>query len=139
MRKNVFLILTLMLMTAIAAIAQTQDPAKPAQKESAKDASIAGAWNIVITTEQGERPPGEITFTQEKEAIKVTMSGPQGASLKAEGTLKDGVIQWTAVVSTSQGDFPLTFKGKVEGEKMSGDVQMGDFGTATWSATKVKK
>jgi len=32
----------------------------------------------------------------------------------------------------------MTFRGKVDGETMAGEIQMGDFGTTSWSAKKKK-
>jgi hypothetical protein len=144
MRKNVIVVFCIFLMAlAVPAFAQTQDqkkePPKEQAKEPAKDASIAGVWTMSLQMPQGEMPPSDITITQEKDTIKVIMPGPQDMSLSGAGTIKDGAVQWTVVVNTPQGDFTLAFKGKVDGEKMSGDCQMGDFGTATWAATKKKQ
>jgi len=32
----------------------------------------------------------------------------------------------------------VTYKGKVNGDSMAGDVQMGDFGSMTWTAVRKK-
>ena len=142
MRKYMLLLLICLLAFALPGLAQTQDPAKAPPKEQPKeppkDTGIGGVWIMTMQMPQGEMPPNEVTFTQEKEAIKVSMPGPQGITIAGEGTVKEGVVQWTSVISTPNGDFTLLFKGKVDGEKMSGEVQMGDFGTATWAATKKK-
>lgn len=118
---------------------QSKDPAKDQTKEQPKDINISGIWEMTFQTPQGDRPPTDTTFTQEKETLKVTLSGPQGVTLTGEGTIKEGVVQWSMTINGPQGDFTLLFKGKVDGEKMSGDVQMGDYGSFTWVATKKKK
>lgn len=45
---------------------------------------------------------------------------------------------WDLTVQTPQADFVLMSSGKIDGEKMAADVQMGDFGTSSWSAKKKK-
>jgi len=66
------------------------------------------------------------------------MMGPQGMEMKGEGTLKQNDVEWTMVISAPMGEFVLVFKGKVDGETMSGEVQAGDFGSSPWSAKKKK-
>jgi hypothetical protein len=59
-----------------------------------------------------------------------------GGEVKAEGTIKGNEIEWTITRSIPRGDFTITYKGKVEGNSMSGTVQMGDFGSREWTAKK---
>ena len=139
MRKNVLILFGVILLAfAASAMSQAKDPVKEPPKEQAKDINITGAWDMVTQTPNGDMP-GEATFTQEKETVKVAMTGPQGMPLSGEGTIKEGVVQWSVTISGSNGDFTIYFKGKVDGEKISGEVQAGDFGTFTWFATKKKK
>ena len=134
MRKNV-LILFGMVLLVMAATALAQEPVK----EQVKDTNITGVWDMVTQTPNGDMP-GEVTFTQEKETLKVSMTGPQGMPMSGEGTVKEGQAQWTITISGPDGNsFTLAFKGKIDGEKMTGETQAGDFGTFTWTATKKKK
>jgi hypothetical protein len=139
MRKNMLILFgVILLVFAASAWAQAQDPVKEPPKEQAKDINITGAWDMVTQTPNGDMP-GEITFAQEKETVKVSMTGPQGTPMSGEGTIKEGVIQWSVTISGANGDFTVHFKGKIDGEKISGEVQAGDFGTFTWIATKKVK
>ena len=104
---------------------------------AAAPVNIDGVWEMTMQTPQGDMT-ADATFVQDKEAFKFTMPGPQGIEMKGEGTVKDKDLEWTVTVSTQMGEFVLVFKGKVEGETMSGEVQMGDFGTAPWTAKKKK-
>ncbi len=138
MRKNVSILFWFFLFAfAIPALPQAKEPVKEPPKEQAKEVNITGVWDMTTQTSNGDYP-SETTFTQEKEALKVSMSGPQGA-IAGEGTVKEGVVQWSITISGSNGDFTLLFKGKIDGEKMTGEVQMGEFGSSTWFATKKKK
>ena len=81
---------------------------------------------------------GEATFVQEGDKIKFTMSGPQGFEMTGEGTVKGKELEWTVVVSGGMGEFTLTYKAKVEGDAMTGEVQAGDFGAFPITAKKKK-
>ncbi len=130
MNKKSFVLLFLALASAAAGFAQVQAPVP------AKPADVTGVWELTMQTPQGEMTR-DATFTQEKDAIKVTMEGPMG-EMKGEGTVKENEVQWTMTISTPNGDFVLVFKAKVDGDKMTGDIQMGDMGTSTFSANKKK-
>jgi hypothetical protein len=123
-----------LLAAAIPAFPQVQDP----PKEAPKDVNITGVWAFTVSTPQGEMT-NDATFTQEKEVLKVVMTGPQGEPMNGQGTVKGAVAEWTVTISTPNGDFTIAFKGKIDGETMGGEIQMGDFGTAAWSAKKKKQ
>ena len=99
---------------------------------------ISGVWEMTTTqTPQGDMT-ADVTFVQDKEAVKVSMTGFQGMEMKGEGTVKGQDIEWTVTVSGGMGEFVLVYKGKVDGETMSGEVQAGDFGSFPWTAKKKK-
>ena len=83
---------------------------------------------------------GEITravhFEQEGEKITVTMESRRGDEFTTEGTIKGNEIEWTVSRETPRGAMTLSYKGTVEGETMSGTVEMGDFGSADWTAKR---
>jgi hypothetical protein len=130
MRKSVLILFAVFLLAVVF-------PVLPQEKEQPKEVNISGVWEMIVSTPQGDMP-SDATFTQEKETLKVSMTGPQG-TISGEGTIKEGVVQWIMTINTPQGDFSLVFKGKLDGDKMSGEVQMGDFGSTNWSATRKKK
>ncbi len=107
----------------------------PATASAAVD--VTGVWEMTIQIPQGEQTV-EATFTQEGDKLKVSMEGPQGYPLEGEGTIKENAVEWVLVISSPMGEFSLFFTGKAEGEKMTGEVQMGEFGAAAWSAKKKK-
>jgi len=109
-----------------------------AQDAPVKPADIAGVWEMTTQgTPQGDMT-SEATFVQEGEKIKYTAAGFQGMEMTGEGTVKGQDVEWTVVISTPQGDFALTYKGKVDGETMTGEVQAGDFGALPFTAKKKK-
>ncbi len=109
----------------------------PAMTLAAGSVDVTGVWEMTIQIPQGEQTV-EATFTQEGEKLKVSMEGPQGYPLEGEGTIKENAVEWALTISSPMGEFSLLFTGKVDGEMMTGEVQMGDFGAAGWSAKKKK-
>lgn len=101
---------------------------------SAQEVNVTGDWEMTITTPRGERTR-DVHFEQEDEKLTVTMQGRR-AEVTAEGTIKGNEIEWTITRSTPRGEFTMNYTGKIEGDTMSGEVQMGDFGSAEWKAKK---
>jgi hypothetical protein len=129
--KITLIIMAGLLVLTFPTLLRAQVPTPP------KTPDVAGIWVMTMQTPQGEMTM-DATFTQEKEAIKVSMMSPMGTEMKGEGTIKEQELQWTMAISTPNGEFNLGFKAKLDGDTMTGEVQMGDFGTSTFSAQKKK-
>jgi len=95
---------------------------------------VGGDWELTMVTQRGERTQ-DVTFVQDGEKLSVTMKSQRGEST-GKGTIKDNKIEWSITRSTPRGDMTMTFTGTVEGDTMSGAVEIGDFGSAEWKATK---
>jgi len=104
----------------------------------AAEVNVSGDWALTLISPRGERT-SDVTFVQKGEALEVTMKDPQGNEVKGTGTVKGNAIEWTMTRSTPRGEMTLTYKGEVEGDSMAGEVQMGDFGSAKWKATRKAK
>jgi hypothetical protein len=101
----------------------------------AKDVSVAGEWELVAATKKGD-VNWKVVFVQTGETLEVTMTGPQGNSIKGQGTLKGDSIEWSLRVSTPRGDLDIAYKGVVADDAMKGEVKRGNIGTAVWSAKR---
>ncbi|HCS46766.1 MAG TPA: hypothetical protein DIW61_00325 [Candidatus Aminicenantes bacterium] len=55
-----------------------------------------------------------------------------------EGTIKGQELEWAVLLSGGMGEITLTYKAKVDGETMTGEVQAGDFGAFPFTAKKKK-
>jgi DNA-binding beta-propeller fold protein YncE len=102
---------------------------------TAQNVDVTGDWEMTTQSPRGERTQ-TIHIEQDGENITVTMQGRGGEELTAEGTVKGNKIEWSMTRSTPRGDFTITYTGTVEGDTMSGEAQMGDFGTMEWTAKK---
>jgi hypothetical protein len=109
--------------------------ALPALALRAQDASVAGEWDLVAASKKGDMN-WKVVFAQTGETLEVTMTGPQGNSIKGQGTLKGDAIEWTLQVSTPRGEMEIAYKGIVTGDAMKGEVKRGNLGTAEWSAKR---
>ena len=102
---------------------------------TAQDANVAGDWEMTSQSPRGERTSA-IHFDQDGQNIKVTMEGFRGNEMTGEGTVQGNKIEWTITMSTQRGDMTISYSGTVEGDTMSGEAQMGDFGAMEWTAKK---
>jgi len=102
---------------------------------SAQEVNVTGDWEMTFTTPRGERTR-DIHFEQEGEKLTVTWQDRRGQEITAEGTVKGNEIEWSVTRSTPRGEFTATYKGKIEGDTMSGEVQMGNRGPFEWTAKR---
>lgn len=108
---------------------------------SAQQVNVTGDWELTFETQRGPTTMN-INFKQEGEKLIVTTTGRGGEEIKAEGTVKGNEIEWTITRSTERGEFKQAFKGKIEGDTMSGQftmtTPMGERGPIDWKATRKK-
>lgn len=97
---------------------------------------MSGTWEMTMQTPRGDERVSEIKIEQDGDKITVTMPGFQGDEMTGEGTVTDSKIEWTVNMSTQRGDFSITYSGTVEGNTMTGEAELGDFGTMEWTAIK---
>jgi len=97
---------------------------------------ISGEWELRMETPRGEMT-WQVVFDQEEESLIVLMSGERG-DVEGEGTIIEDEIEWMVTLSTQMGERTMTYSGTVEGDTMTGNVQMGDFGSMEWSAIRIE-
>jgi len=118
--KNTIALLSFLALVSLPALAQTAD--------------VSGTWDITVNSSRGERT-NPMTIVQDGEKITVTITSQRGEST-GEGTIKGNAIEWSITRTTPRGEFTMVYKGTVEGDTMSGEAQMGDFGSMEWKAVK---
>jgi len=131
--KTIVCLAVLLLAGSVTAAAQAAQQTAPA-----KTVDISGVWEMTLQTQRGDINT-EITFTQKEGAITVTMANPMGQEMKGEGTVKENGAEWKFTVPTPDGgEFVIVFKAQIEGEKMTGEASMGEFGSSPFTAVKKK-
>ena len=97
--------------------------------------SVDGAWKLTITTPRGTRD-AEVDFKTDGGQLSGTWSGPQGEPQDFTGTVEDAALYWTVKRSGPQGEMILEFNGKLDGDKITGKVQLGQVGSGTFEGTR---
>jgi seryl-tRNA(Sec) selenium transferase len=111
--------------------AHYEDPVVP----TGAPAPVNGRWDVAIKYSRGV---GEQHFILEQSGGDIT--GQQHGELyKAElkGTIHANQLQLHSNMGVSGNTIPWTFRGTVEGTTIAGTVNMGEYGDATWTATRV--
>jgi hypothetical protein len=101
---------------------------------SAHAADISGTWKLTVTTTAGTGTP-TLVVVQKGEALTGTYTGRFGES-QITGTLKDDAIDFSFDASGPMGSAHVTYTGKVAGDTMSGNMQMGAMAGGTFTGTK---
>lgn len=97
--------------------------------------AVDGTYNIEMNTPMGTRP-GTLTLKTDGDALSGTFSGGQGEQSFQGGTVSGEEIAWSIQMSGPMGEMKLDFKGSVSGDEISGEVQLGSFGSATFKGTR---
>lgn len=124
--KRTFLGLMILCWAASLAVAQPVETA-----------NVSGDWDIKVTTSRGSRT-SDLNFVQDGETLTVTMVNPQSGSAVGQGTIKGVDIEWSIRRKSPRGIAIFTYKGKVEGDTMSGEIKISDSSTGTWNAARKK-
>jgi hypothetical protein len=101
---------------------------------TAQEIDISGDWELSAEM-RGREITQNVQFEQDGEKLTVTMEGRMGEST-GEGIIKGNKVEWSITRSTQRGEFKISYAGTVEGDTMSGEAQMGDFGSMEWTAKK---
>lgn len=96
---------------------------------------VRGAWAVSIQYSRGigeqrfllDQAGTELTGTQAGELYKAVLKG----AIHADG------IELRSNMAVSGNEIPWTFQGNVQGNTMAGTVHLGEYGDATWKATRV--
>jgi seryl-tRNA(Sec) selenium transferase len=112
---------------------------KPGQYENpviptGAPASVQGKWAVTI---QYPRGIGEQKFTLEQSGNDLT--GTQNGEIynaMFKGTIHANQIELHSNMEVGGNSIPWTFKGNVEGSNIAGIVHMGEYGDATWKASR---
>lgn len=97
--------------------------------------AIDGTYNIEMNTPMGTQP-GKLTLKTDGDALSGTFSSAQGEQSFQGGTVSGEEIAWSIQMSGPMGEMKLDFKGSVSGDDISGEVQLGSFGSATFKGTR---
>ena len=96
--------------------------------------SADGVWNTTMNTPMGAQK-ATLTLATDGGALTGTMSGPQGSIDLKDGTVDGDALAWKADITQPMA-MTLEFSATISGDEISGNVQLGAFGTASFSGTR---
>lgn len=97
--------------------------------------AVDGKWNVTMNTPMGARP-GTLELSAAGSVLSGSYGGPQGSVPFSDGKVDGNEVEWSVTVPSPMGQMNLAFKGAVDGDSISGTVQLGTFGQATFSGTR---
>ena len=96
--------------------------------------AVDGTWNLVMDTPMGER-----TSILVAKAVGGKLEGTQSAEGQTtdifEGTVDGNNVGWKVSITQPMA-LTLHFSGAVDGDAMSGSVQLGMFGSSPFKGTR---
>ena len=98
--------------------------------------AVDGTYNIEINTPMGNQTV-KLTLKADGDSLSGSSSGQQGEQSFDGGTVSGNEATWTIQVSGQMGQMKLDFKATVTGDEISGQVQLGSFGSANFKGTRV--
>ena len=106
------------------------DPAK----SSAQDATVAGSWAVTIDYSVGTGRQ-QLTLQQDGSAITGKQAG-EIFSADLRGKVQGDHVELRSSMAANGSTINFTFSGIVSGNTYSGDVNLGEYGMAKFTATK---
>ena len=97
--------------------------------------AVDGTYNIDIESPMGKQS-AKLTLKADGGSLSGSVAGPQGEQAFEGGTVSGDNVEWSVQISGPMGQMKLDFKGTVSGDEMSGQVQLGSFGSASFKGKR---
>ena len=101
---------------------------------AAMAADVSGAWACTVDSPQGQL---DVTLTLKQDGDKVTGTlSSQMGDAPVTGTVKGSDIEFTMSMDAGGGNMVLKYNAKVDGDKISGSINIEGQGEIKFSGTK---
>jgi hypothetical protein len=97
--------------------------------------AVDGKWEIVINSPMGAQK-ATLDLATDGNALTGTQQAAQGSGPLENGKVDGNALTWSAKI-TSPMPLTLDFNGTVDGDKLSGSVKAGAFGSFPFSGSRV--
>jgi len=97
---------------------------------------VTGSWTVTSSTDQGANPPSTMTLQQDGDKVSGSLVTDQG-TLEFEGTMSGDKIEFTIAIDAGGMTMEITLSGTVDGDKMTGTLDLGGYGGGEWAATRI--
>ena len=109
--------------------------APPSAAPASSGAGVAGDWDMTIESPQGKRTVG-LSIKDEGGKLSGKIKNQQGETALDSIALSGSDITFKMTRDIQGQQMVFAYKGKVEGNKMKGEVDFGGMATGTWEAVK---
>jgi hypothetical protein len=93
-----------------------------------------GNWNLVVVTPMGERQ-ATLSARTDGKALKGSQAADGNSAEIFDGTVDGNAVAWKVSIIDPM-PMTLEFSGTIDGDKLSGSVTLGAFGSASFSGTR---
>jgi hypothetical protein len=93
-----------------------------------------GNWSLVVSTPMGERQ-ATLSAKADGGVLKGSQMAEGNSAEIFDGTVDGNAVAWKVSI-TDPMPMTLEFSGKIDGDKLSGSVTLGAFGSASFSGTR---
>ena len=100
----------------------------------ADEASLTGAWDLEIVSPQGTRTPSMV-LTQTGNQVSGSYKSQRG-EVPISGTITGSDFALTVKIETDTDKLVVEYKGRVQGNALTGKVAMGARGEATFTGKR---
>jgi len=97
--------------------------------------AVDGTYKIELDTPHGKRS-NKLTLKTDGNSLSGSYSGDLGEQTFDGGTVNADEVTFSIQVSGPMGQVTLDFKGVVSGDEISGQVQLGSFGSSDFKGTR---
>ena len=97
--------------------------------------AVDGKWEITINSPMGAQK-ATLDLKADGGALSGSQTAAQGSGPLENGKVDGNAVSWSAKI-TSPMPMTLEFTGNVEGDKLSGSVKAGSFGSFPFSGSRV--
>ena len=95
--------------------------------------SVDGTWDLTMNTPMGAQQ-AKLTVKANGDSFEGTLDGAQGSTAVEEGKVDGNTLTWA--VNAPQMGMKIEFTATVDGDKISGEAELGTFGKATLEGTR---
>ena len=100
----------------------------------ADEGSLSGAWQLEIVSPQGTRTPSMV-LTQTGNQVSGSYKSQRG-EVPISGTITGSDFALTVKIETDTDKLVVEYKGRVQGDALTGKVAMGARGEATFTGKR---
>lgn len=95
--------------------------------------SADGTWNMAMNTPMGAQS-GTLELKTNGDILEGSMAGPQGTVALEDGKVDGDSLSWK--ITAAQMNMVIEFSATIDGDKMTGEAELGSFGKATLEGTR---